>query len=413
MIDINSLIKPISIFKRSRLGRDLVLFLGAQAYYRLASIVILVVLSRRVSEMDIGIFFFALSIAEMLSVIITLSVDPVTVRQIAAEQEKAGIHFSDLLGIRLVSGPLYLLCLGSIALFIGGRVGFVVFITALFTLFDHYYFTFGSLFIALRKIIYNVSIGVSVQTLFIAVFLWAMFVLPSLNTLLAVYLFRSVCLVTAALFVTTICIGRPSISLNLSLLRKGFPFLLLTLLTILQFQLDTLLLKLFTDYETVGHYNLASRIIFASFFIPGSLGSVFYQRLAADRLTSSNRRSLVQITTILIVIGFLMMTAVYILAEPLTHLMYGQISESISPLLRPLSLLFPLNFTGLFLVYVLQALHKEKETLNALIISTLAGLILNLVLLPLIGVYGAVISRISAALLHTGFTLWLVKRLLH
>ncbi len=228
---------------------------------------------------------------------------------------------------------------------------------------------------------------------------------------MGVYLVRSLCLLGAAALVTHRRICAVRLSWDTSLLREGVPFLMIALVATFGGHIDTLLLAFFTDYEIVGHYQLALRVVLASQFIPGVLGLVLFPHFAAEGLDAANRRRLLGGVAVLTAAGLVLSGAVLLFAEPLAALLYGALAAAVVPLLRPLTILFPLGFLNVFLSTTLQALHCEKQALRALVLAMATMFIAACALIPFIGAYGAVHAAILAALVQLGILLWFLRRI--
>lgn len=164
---------------RGRLRRDTLLQLVAQAFYRLSGFVLLMVLSRCLPARDIGAYFFAVAFAESFTVLANFSLNSVMMRRVAANPAQASAHLAPLLGFRLASSPVYLLCVSVAAVAFTSASWPVIVVAALFTLLENTYFCFGAFFLTLRKIVHHVTIGVSVQLLFL---------IPGESSLAATYL---------------------------------------------------------------------------------------------------------------------------------------------------------------------------------------------------------------------------------
>jgi PST family polysaccharide transporter len=391
--------------------RDTLLLLGLQTFYKLSGVVLLMVLSRCLPSEDIGVYFFALSFAESFTILASLRLGPVLMRRVAAAPEQAAAQLSSLLGFRLVTSPLYLLGVSVAAIVFAGEIWRVIAVVAAFTLLENIYFSFGQLFLALRKIGYNVGIGLAVQAVYLAAFLLGMWSSASLNALLAADLLRSFLLVMAAVFVTYRWLGPLRLSWDSSFIREGTPFILLTLLTMLRGKLDTLLLGFFTDYSTVGQYHLALRVVLAGFFVPLAFEQALFPQLAAHGPSAANLRLLVRMGGGLFGLGLLGMGIVFLGAVPLTTLLYGAYASTVTPLLRPLTLLLPLSFLYLFLSTALQALHHEARALKASALGTGMNILANCALIPLFGAYGVIYARLLATLCQVGVLGWHLCRL--
>ncbi len=405
------MIGPLRSLGQSRLRRAALLLIGAQTFYRLTGLVLLVVLSRFLPANEVGVYFFALSLAESLLLVASLNLEPVLMRRVAAEPEARQRHLGGVLGFRLASGPFYLVIVTIAAAAFAGTIWPVIAFVALFVLLESLYFVFGSLFVALEKVRYNVSIGVPVQALFLAVFLLGMLWSPSLEVVLGANLLRSVCLIVAAAIVTHRLVCPLRVAWDRSLFREGAPFFLLMLVATLGSRVDTLMLGFLTTYETVGHYNLALRIVVAAQFVPAAVATVLFPRLAAEGLTAANHRRLWRGGGLLLGAAVLMAGAVNVGAAPLTTVLYGPLAVAVAPILEPLSLLLPLGFLRLFLMSALQALHQERRVLKALALGSGVGLLANAALIPVFGVLGAVYAQLVSAFLQLAILGAYVRRL--
>lgn len=401
----------VHFFWLGRLQRDTLLLLASQTFYKLSGIALLMVLSRRLPTEEIGVFFFASSFAESFIAVASFQLNPVLMRRVAVDPARVSSHLSPLLGFRLVSSGLYLLGVTLAALAFAKTIWWVVVVAALFSLLDSLYFTFGALFIALGKAVYNVSIGVIVQSFFLTIFLLGMWWAPSLEMVLATNLLRSLCLAGAALLLTHRWLCPLRVSWDSNFIREGLPFFLLTLLFTLQERVDTLFLGFLTDYDTVGQYQLAFRVISASLFIPSVVNSVLFPRFAAYGLSPDNRRLFFYGMGFLLGLGLLGSGVVFLYAASISSIFYGALANKVTPLLRAMSLLFPLGFLYPFLSSLLQGLYQEARVLRVVTFSMGVSLLAYGSLIPLFGAYGAVCARMLSYVVGIGILSWYLWRL--
>ncbi len=94
---------------KGAIGRESLLLLTAHVYYRLGGIVMFMVISRALHVEQIGIFFFALSIAETLSVLGSFNLDPVLMRRTSQAPADSAEHLAAILGFRCLAALLYIL----------------------------------------------------------------------------------------------------------------------------------------------------------------------------------------------------------------------------------------------------------------------------------------------------------------
>jgi O-antigen/teichoic acid export membrane protein len=100
---IKSLLQRISLSPSNTLGRDYTIYFGVQSFYRITGIVILRVISRQLTEEEIGIYFFALALSEMFTILASFNLEPVLMQRVAVHPEYAGESLSYILGFRVSS----------------------------------------------------------------------------------------------------------------------------------------------------------------------------------------------------------------------------------------------------------------------------------------------------------------------
>ncbi len=386
--------------------------LAAQSYYRLTGFLLLTVMSRKLPEQSIGVFFFAVAFAESVLVFANFSLNSVMSRRVAANPENAGEQFGPLAAFRLISSPLWLIAvIGAAALFTSADWR-VMAVAAVVVLLEDIYFSFGSLFLALRKATYNVAIGITVQTIFLATFMLSMQTRPSIGALLGSHLLRSAALASVAMVVTQRSLFRVQGRWNSGYVHAGIPFILLALLHVGREQLGTLMLGFIAGYDAVAQYNLAYRVVVASLFIPTAICSVLVPLLVADKLNARNRRLLLRSAVAVVIAGLGLSAFVFMFALPFGRLLYGPIAPQVVPVLRWLAVSFPITFAALFLSLVLQALYQEKRVVLVLLAVTVANGVMNFLFIPEFGARGAVLAQIVASLVQLILLGWLMIRIL-
>jgi O-antigen/teichoic acid export membrane protein len=395
----------------SHLRRDMLLMLAAQSIYRASGIIVMMILARTLPAADIGLLFFAISLAEILTVTGDWSLDPVMFRRISANPDGASESFAALLGLRVLTIPLYFLIFVAVAAAHAPRHWLVLLAIAAFVLLADIYASFGQLFIALHRVTYNLRIGLTTQSLFVFLLLAGMWWAPSLEMVIGIQIVRSLCLIGLALPLAIRLVGRLRLTLDLKFIRQGTPFVFITVLMLLQTNLDTLMLGWLSDYQTVGHYQLACRIVISGFFFPAAVAQIIFRHVAAD--PQAARRAVWRGTWGILLAGFAGAAVLYLLADPITRLLYGPQAAAASALLKPLSLILPFTFVALLLASVLQARYHEKSVVGILFAATIVEIVIDAILIPSHGAMGAIAARIASASIQAiclGALTWKVYR---
>ena len=386
---------------KASVRRDTVAIFTAQTFYRLSGFILLIVLARRLGATEIGTFFFAIAFAESFIVISHFGTSSIMSRRVASAPAEASAHFAPLLGFRMISAPLYLmLVIAAAALFTSAPLWLAA-SAAVITLLEDLYFSFGALFLALRKAVYNVTLGISIHTAYIIVFLAGMTVAPSLGMLVGVTMFRAACLIAAGSWLTRTRLFPIAVRIDWEVVRAGIPFVMIAALHVLRDQIGTLILGTMSTYAAVAHFNLAWRLVASSYFVPTAICAVIVPLITAHGLTPANRRLISRAAIGVTGAGLFGASVAFFLAEPLARFMYGPLGESVWPTLEALAVVFPVGFLALFLSLVLQALYEEAHVLRTLFLVTVVNLAANLFLVPRYGAPGAAYAQI----LSTGLQL--------
>jgi O-antigen/teichoic acid export membrane protein len=383
-----------------RLRRDTAWVLMAQAFYKLSGFALLMVLARRLGAQDIGAFFFAIAFAESFVVIANFGMSAVMARRVAANPADAAARFAPVLGFRILSSPVYLIVVMAVALLFTHVKPALILATAVIALVEDTYFAFGGLFLALRKPMYNVALGVTIHAAYVILFLVTMLLAPSLTMLLGVTMLRVVCLVIAGAWITQSRLFPLRATWDTATVRAALPFVLIAALHVFRDQIGTLVLGTRASYTDVAHFNLAWRLVASSYFVPTAVCAVFVPLLTAHGLTTQNRRLMIRAAGAVAGIGLIAAAIAWFLANPIASVLYGPMASTVAPLLRALAVVFPLGFMAFFLSLVLQSLYEEAHVLRALILVTAANLTVNWILVPKIGAMGAVYAQVISTSLQ-------------
>jgi O-antigen/teichoic acid export membrane protein len=391
--------------------RDTVMLLAAQSFYRLSGFVLVMVLARSLTAAEIGAFVFAMAFAESFVAIANFGMNSVVSRQIAADNASAAERFAALLGLRAVSGIVYVAAVMGASAFTSARWQLMLAATAIaFT--EDLYFSFGSLFLALRKAVYNVTVGMIVQTTFVAAFLVVMITRPSLWALVAVNAFRALALVAVSVGLTRSRLFKLKVAWDSASIRLAIPFVMMAAINALRDQIGAVMLGVLSNYDQVAHYNLVMRVATASLAVPTAICAVLAPLLVAHGLNHDNRRRIRIGVTGTLSSALALSVLILLLSEPLSRLLYGPLAPETAPLLRILSIMLPASFLALFASLVLQALFREVHVLRTMALATLTSFGVNLFLIPSLGARGAIIAQILATGVQLLILGWDLMRLL-
>lgn len=390
--------------KRGTVRHDAFLLLAGGMIVRLCGLLFVVILARVLSERQIGIFSFAEALADLLILIASFNLDSLIVRRIAAgPPSEVTQRFAPLLGFRLVSAPVYLLVICIVALLTHSEQRWILPVVGVYTLMESLYICLSDMFVGISQPAVRAKIEVTAELIYSVAFVLAMWARPTIGTLIEVTLLRGTMLVGFVIYLIYTRLGRLRIGWDNTLIVEGIPFLLMTFLTILQGKLETVLLGVLSNYETVGVFQLALRLIMAAQFIPMAFASALYPRLAGGGWNPNNRRNLLHGLGGVIVLGLMGCGFLLIFNGPVSRLIYGAAAPQVAPVLKSMGPLLPVRFAALFVATVLTAVGRERAVLGAMIAGTIVGLITDVILIPRLGAVGASVALFTSGLCQCFF----------
>lgn len=164
---------------------------------------------------------------------------------------------------------------------------------------------------------------------------------------------------------------------------------------------DELMIAYFLSASSLGLLSLAKNIINRIRVIPFSIGTVISPRLTKKEF--DNDLLVAKTIRISLVIMMVVVLFAIIVIEPLIPLMYGdEYLPIITPLRVFLLIMIPLTIQRILNVYFL-AIGRADLFIRTTSIGLITIVVLDLVLIPYFGIFGAVIANLNAMTLEALF----------
>jgi len=359
-------------------------------------------LARYLGAAGYGQLTFALSFVALFAILADLGLSPLVVREIARNREATSKYLGNIITIKAILGVFTLGLLMLVAHFSGRDTTTVILISIIgvWEIFHSAILFFRSVFRAHEKMSYETLVRiVHVLILFI-------FTLYFIGQGYGLVMFGVAYLVAGALtvVVAAITIWRKFSHFRLrfdftfwkELLSTSWPFALTLVFTAIYYYLDSVMLGLMKDNQTVGWYNAAYKPVL--FFL--TAGAIFpnaafpiIARLYKGSLLQLQKfmRNLARLITI---VALPMVFGTVALASPLVKLLYGP--EYLAGVLALQILIGAAGVIYISMVYgpSLQACNKQKTFLWGVGMGALVNIALNFLLIPKYSLYGAAVATL-------------------
>jgi O-antigen/teichoic acid export membrane protein len=377
---------------------------------KVVSFVYFTIIARSIGVEGTGKYFFALSFTTVFVVFVDLGFTNVLVREGARMREKMQSYLSTVLYMKMFLGVMSYLAVFLIIRLLGYPIEtrHLVYLSGVTMLFDSLHLTLYGMLRAIGDLRYEAQSIVMSQ--FITLILGTVFLTLHLPIIYLILAFTIPSMINVV-YVSYILMSKYELSLRphwdggvaRHLTRIVIPFAVAAIFARVYSYADTIILSKLIGDVAVGWYSIPYKITFAFQFLPLAIVAAAYPRFSeyfvSDKIKLcdlfANTIRYLMIVVIPISVGLMVLSRDVVLAlystdfihsiEPLRILLVGLIFSFIS---------FPI---GAFL----NACDRQKSQTTIVGVVLLTNIILNLLLIPRVGVVGAAISATVGNVLLT------------
>lgn len=199
---------------------------------------------------------------------------------------------------------------------------------------------------------------------------------------------------------------------NFSYIKEGFGFghkvFLAELLGFLNYRFDIIFLKLFSTKAQIGFYSTATFMAETLWLLPGAVSLVLYTKLVTGEKTEEITPKVLKNTFLLIVFGGLLLLFI---AKPLIRIFY---TDAFLPAFLPFAILLPgvvlLAIPKVLASHFAAAWGKPELILKGRLVSVALNIVLNIILIPKYGMYGAAFASTLAYTVESIFIMFIFKK---
>ncbi len=385
--------------KKISTNKNLVFSVLAVSFRLIANVFVFWLLARGYDPFIFGQFTFAHSLATTLIVIADFGFDVFLTTEISSKKQNIGSVFWNLLSYKIVftlftmAGMLVFVTLMNASV----NTKILVFLFSFFlasTTLTNFMF---ALFRGIENLGYEMKVSMIMNAILV-IFLPALLILKTSIIIIAIVFITSriIGLVLAIKYSGQI-VGKISFVDMFQgfgkIKNKMFVFGVHFIFSYIFFQLDTILLLLLKGEYDTGIYQAVFKFIMLPLAIPEIIMNVLLPVLT--RLFGENKNEWVRIGSLLskalVIIILPISLLLFLYAEELIILVYGIKYIAAIPILKIFSLIILIRFLLEPFALMLTTSGKQHIRLITVVIATLLNVILNLIMIPKLGVQGAAI----------------------
>ncbi len=183
------------------------------------------------------------------------------------------------------------------------------------------------------------------------------------------------------------------------LLREALPLAVYLFFSILTTKIDVLMLSWMRDEVEVGHYAAATRLVYPLSFLSTSLTislfpllSKYYEEHSGKFAQMARRGAKYVFIIALFVSGVLAFVA-----DQIIHVLYVPGYAACIPAFRILLLSLGFSFLNFFFIDILISARRQKMVTAVMAVAFIVNVLLNLSLIPRMGIVGAGYAKLASA----------------
>jgi len=400
------------------IAKNTVFLIAGDMTYKLVMILFISVLARKIGLELFGVFMLAQILAGLAIVIANPGVSQILYRDVATNKESSSYLIGAAAILRLIFLPIGfgILMVASFLLGYSSNVFRIIAVVGCGVLILHISENYFSVFKAMGKVhLVMVSKGLHSLLLLAIVFILITIRLNVMEVAIA-YLVKAFLVVIMVVAIGAFAGIRHSMPSNrhlVSILRRGFPLGLQTLMIGIYLYIDTVMISIMRTMEEVGCYQAAYRLVTSLNFIALAftiaIFPIFVRLYASrrDRLEEAYYRSM----KYLLVVGSGMMAGTTVLSEKIIALFYGAGFSSSIRLLQILIWSEILIFLSFACASILLAFDRRWVLFWQTILAALLNIVINLPAIYYLGAIGAAITTVITEMLALCFLLWQVNKI--
>ncbi|AEG18290.1 flippase [Methanobacterium paludis] len=358
-----------------------------------------------------GVLSLALSLTGIFGVFTDLGLGTLTTREVSRDKSQANRYIGNTAVMKVF---LAFLTFGLIALAVyilnyPQTVKNVVYLITLSVIFGAFTGIFNSIFQAFEKMEY-MSLNIILNAvLMLAGVLTVIYYGFDIIALASVYFISSGIILILTFFIYSWKFFLPKIHLDLNFwkptLNEASFFGLSSILVVIYFYIDSVMLSIMVGNSAVGIYNAAYKLIFVLLFIPSVFVTSIFPLMSQHFESAKNLLKLEYEKSVKYLFAIAMFIFVYgfVFADKIILIIYGGNYTASIAALQALIFVVPIIFITNLFGNILGAINRQKAITIVTGANALINITLNLILIPKFSYIGA--SAATVATEGLGFIL--------
>lgn len=383
--------------------RDASYLLAGRVVSAITTVLVLSIIARTRSADDLGVVGLGLTVSLALAVLPEAGLTALFIRESATNPGRTGRLLGAMIAVRLVTLPIGLVAISAIVVLAYPQDAVTIMLVALGPAIQQVSELGRAVFIAQERMAVAGAHVVAENVAWLGAIALSLSAGMSLDETFGV---AAVVLAASAVlaFVLVIALTRvrplvPSRGDVRSLLQQGGSFASFSALAVVGARMDTFLVGLLSPQglAVVGIYYAVTRLVGIAEYHPETVSRAIYPRLSREYTTDPAGAAAVlrPASRELLALGIAIPFGFALAGSWLIGLVFGPDYTAYAWLLVAFGVAMPFRFVGFILGVALTSAERQSQRTRAMAIAVVISLVLNLALIPGLGIVGALIAVVT------------------
>ena len=385
-----------------RVAKNTGVIIAGDVIFRIISLFVMIYLARYLGTVGFGKYSFVFAYLGFFAVITDLGLHAICVREMSRDSSIAPKLIGNayiiklMLAVFAVAFSMIVITLASYPL----DTTTYIYIAAFSMLFMSFSDLYTAIFQANLRMEYNIIAKLSFKVLSAILILWIIFSHGTLMQVIIVLVFSEM-VKTLISYLFSRKIVRPQFEIDFGLwkylFKAALPIALSSVIWIIYYQIDMVMLSPMKGDAAVGVYSAAHKLFEPFTLIPHALMMSMFP-IMSEAFKSSKERLIKSYTLslkYLLIIALPLAIGTALLSDKIILLIYGTEFAESATAFQILVLSFVFTFANSLLLQLLIAIDKQKLTTLSTGICAIINITLNFILIPILSYNGAAIATVA------------------
>lgn len=404
----------------SKTSKNTIVLFASQLYNKFIAVLFFPIAARILGVADFGKFTLVLTFISLFYIFSDWGLSILTIRNVARSPDQTREYLIHTLALRIALAGIFYLFLLGLAFWLAYPTEIKILISivgiSLFT--NNILASFNAIFSAYEKMHIPSILGIIFSTIYFTLVILCLLLRLGLTALISVTVFTSLlnAILTGWFLREYLVPFRFPLNYNFyrEILKQATPFAVLSVLSIIYFKIDTIMLSKLKTMESVGLYNAAYKIVEFLRFIPVSLLGAYFPKMSRQAKHSTDELRKTYFKTTKLLLTFILPVA-FICSFYANYIILFLFGPSFIPAASALRILIwavVIMFINAPVGNILYNSNKLYKFIPFAVLNTSLNIILNFIFIPRWSYIGASATTLITEI--TGFfvQIWFVKEIL-